>query len=56
MQLQTDVKEEVRHGIELAEAAPVPDLSELYTDVLLNPMPNMSPMGEYTHGVKNPLL
>lgn len=56
MQMQTDVKEEVRKGIELAEAAPAPDLSELYTDVLLNPMPNMSPMGEYTHGAKNPLL
>jgi hypothetical protein len=31
-------------------------MEELWTDVLLNPMPNMSPMGDYKIGAKNPLL
>ncbi len=55
-ELQADVREQVRRAMEDAEQDPVPDASELYTDVLLNPMPNMSPMGEYRHGAKNPLL
>lgn len=56
MELQADVREQVRRAMEDAEQDPVPDASELYTDVLLNPLPNMSPMGEYRHGPKNPLL
>jgi len=56
MDIQTEVKETVRVAIEFAENSPVPDASELYTDVLLNPMPNMSPSGEYRKGAKNPLL
>jgi pyruvate dehydrogenase E1 component alpha subunit len=55
-EIQAEIRESVRKAVEFAENSPVPDPSELYTDVLLNPMPNMSPMGEYTHGAKNPLL
>ena len=57
MDLQTKVKEAVRVAMEFAESSPAPEVAaELYSDVLLNPMPNMSPMGEYIHGAKNPLL
>jgi len=56
MDMQAEVKETVRAAIEFAENSAVPDASELYTDVLLNPMPNMSPSGEYRIGAKNPLL
>ena len=54
--MQTEVKEVVKAAMEFAESSPFPDAAELYTDVLTNPMPNMSPSGEYTHGEKNPLL
>ncbi|GJQ29873.1 MAG: pyruvate dehydrogenase E1 component subunit alpha [Phycisphaerae bacterium] len=54
--LQTSIKEQVRHAMEFAENSPVPDASELHTDVYLNPMPNLSPTAEYRHGAKNPLL
>ncbi len=57
LQMQETIKTSVREAVEFAEHAPVPDAAtELYSDVLLNPMPNMSPSGQYTHGVKNPLL
>lgn len=56
MEMQEEVKETVRVAIEFAEASPIPEAAELYTDVLLNPMPNMSPTCEYTIGAKNPLL
>lgn len=57
MTLQHDVKEQVKHAVDFAEQSPAPDVAaELYSDVLLNPMPNMSPMGDYIHGAKNPLL
>ncbi len=56
MDIQTEVKELVKHAMEVAETSPVPEMSELFTDVFLNPMPNMSPTADYTHGAKNPLL
>ncbi|MFO0856428.1 MAG: pyruvate dehydrogenase (acetyl-transferring) E1 component subunit alpha [Phycisphaerales bacterium] len=56
MDIQTEVKEVVRKAMEFAESSPIPDMDELYTDVLKNPMPNMSPSRDYTHGAKNPLL
>ncbi|MDX2132913.1 MAG: pyruvate dehydrogenase (acetyl-transferring) E1 component subunit alpha [Planctomycetota bacterium] len=57
MDLQADVKEQVRAAIEFAENSPIPDLeAELYSDVFFNPMPNLSPTREYVHGAKNPLL
>jgi pyruvate dehydrogenase E1 component alpha subunit len=55
-EMQTKIKDQVKHAVDFAENAPAPSLDELYTDVLLNPMPNMSPMGEYTHGAKNPMI
>lgn len=56
MDIQTEVKEVVRKAMEFAETSPIPEMDELYTDVLKNPMPNMSPTCEYRHGAKNPLL
>lgn len=56
LDMQAEVREVVKKAVEFAENSPVPDASELYTDVLLNPMPNMSPTAEYKHGAKNPLL
>jgi pyruvate dehydrogenase E1 component alpha subunit len=57
MEMQTEVKEVVRHALEFAEQSPVPDpATELYSDVYINPQPNLSPAGDYVHGVKNPLL
>lgn len=56
MDIQTEVKEVVRKAMDFAETSPVPEMDELYTDVLKNPMPNMSPSRDYTHGAKNPLL
>jgi len=56
-EIQAELREIVRESIEFAESSPAPDPEgELYTDVLVNPMPNMSPIRDYTHGVKNPLL
>jgi pyruvate dehydrogenase E1 component alpha subunit len=55
-EMQRSVKEEVRDSVEFADEAPIPEMSELYTDVYANPMPNLSPIREYTHGAKNPLL
>ncbi len=56
-QMQKEIKEEVRDAIEFSERAETPDpASELYTDVYANPQPNLSPAGEYRHGVKNPLM
>lgn len=55
-EIQEEVRDLVKQAIEFAEASPAPDINELYTDVFVNPMPNMSPLGDYTHGVKNPLL
>ncbi|MBM4107964.1 MAG: pyruvate dehydrogenase (acetyl-transferring) E1 component subunit alpha [Phycisphaerae bacterium] len=55
--LQADVKREVREGVEFAEASPAPDVAaELYSDVLVNPQPNMSPTRDYVRGAANPLL
>ena len=57
LEMQREVKDIVRDSLEFAEKSPAPDVAaELYSDVLINPMPNMSPMGDYIHGVKNPLL
>lgn len=56
-QIREELGEIVRDSIEFAEASPVPDVeTELYSDVLVNPQPNMSPIRDYVHGVKNPLL
>ncbi|HMN41146.1 MAG TPA: pyruvate dehydrogenase (acetyl-transferring) E1 component subunit alpha [Phycisphaerales bacterium] len=54
--MQREVKEAVARAIKFAEESPIPDISELYTDVYANPMKNLSPTREYAHGAKNPLL
>ncbi|QYU67544.1 hypothetical protein J4558_21950 [Leptolyngbya sp. 15MV] len=55
--MQEEVREVVRDAIEFAEASPAPDVeAELYSDVLVNPQANMSPIRDYVHGAKNPLL
>jgi pyruvate dehydrogenase E1 component alpha subunit len=54
--MQTEVKAVVKAAMEFAESSPFPDVSELYTDVMTNPHPKMSPSAEYTEGAKNPLL
>jgi pyruvate dehydrogenase E1 component alpha subunit len=57
LDLQAEVKETVRKAIEFAEQSPAPDVDEeLYSDVFYNPMPNLSPIRDYIHGSKNPLL
>ncbi len=56
-ELQAEVKEQVRLAMEFAENSPAPEPgAELYSDVLLNPLRNMSPAREYHAGAKNPLL
>jgi len=43
-------------SVEFAETAPIPEMSELYSDVYAQPQPGLSPTREYTIGAKNPLL
>jgi pyruvate dehydrogenase E1 component alpha subunit len=54
--MQRDVKAVVHDALEFSEQAPVPDMSELYTDVYANIEPGLSPTREYANGAKNPLL
>lgn len=55
--MQAEIKDEVKKAVDFAEESPVPEVeAELYSDVLVNPMPNMSPIRDYIHGAKNPLL
>jgi pyruvate dehydrogenase E1 component alpha subunit len=56
LEMQKEIKEVVREAIEFAEQSPLPLLEELYTDVLVNPLPGMSPVREYGEGERNPLL
>ncbi len=54
--MQKEIREVVRAAIDAAEAAPVPDPGELFTDVYANPEKNLSPTARYSHGAKNPLM
>ncbi len=55
--MQREVKETVAAAMKFAEEAPVPDAeAELYSDVYVNPQKNLSPIRDYVHGAKNPLL
>jgi pyruvate dehydrogenase E1 component alpha subunit len=57
MEIQSEVKEVVRKAMDFAEESPIPDVeAELYSDVFMNPQPNLSPTRDYIHGAKNPLL
>jgi pyruvate dehydrogenase E1 component alpha subunit len=55
--IQKDAREAVRRALEFAENSPAPDpATELYSDVLVNPLPGMSPTADYLKGSPNPLL
>ncbi len=54
--MQDEIREQVLAAVKFAEEAPEPGDSELYADVFVNPLPQMSPMGQYTIGGRNPLL
>ena len=56
IEIQAEVKAVVKNALDFAESSPIPAESELYTDVFVNPQPNLSPSCEYTIGAKNPLL
>lgn len=56
-EMREEIAETVRDAIAYADESPDPDpATELYSDVLVNPQPGMSPSGEYVRGAKNPLL
>lgn len=56
-QMQDEIREQILAAVKFAEEAPEPDPeTELYSDVYVNPLPQMSPMRDYTHGARNPLL
>jgi len=55
--MQKEAKRIAKDSIEFAENSPEPTPEdELYTDVYVNPQPNLSPTRDYHHGAKNPLL
>ena len=54
--LNTEIRDLVKEAVRFAEEAPVPELSELVTDVYTNIEPNLSPTTHYQHGAVNPLL
>jgi pyruvate dehydrogenase E1 component alpha subunit len=55
IEMQTEVKEIVREALDFAEQSPAPDPeTELYSDVLVNPQPGMSPTRDYVHGAPQP--
>lgn len=55
--MQDELADIVRDAVKFAEESPWPDPEkELYTDVMRNPHPGMSPSGEYVEGERNPLL
>ena len=56
-EMQDEIRERVLASVKFAEEAPEPDPeTELYSDVYVNPLPQMSPTRGYTLGEKNPLL
>ncbi len=56
-EMQKQIREIVKESVDFAEAAEAPSVEEeLYSDVFIHPLPNLSPSGDYTHGSKNPLL
>ncbi|MFG0326986.1 MAG: pyruvate dehydrogenase (acetyl-transferring) E1 component subunit alpha [Phycisphaerales bacterium JB037] len=55
--MQSKIRDIVKDAVDFAENAEEPDPeTELYSDVYVNPMPNLSPTRDYTQGAKNPLL
>ncbi|MBX3385451.1 MAG: pyruvate dehydrogenase (acetyl-transferring) E1 component subunit alpha [Phycisphaeraceae bacterium] len=57
IQVQKEIKAEVARAMDFAETSEAPEVeAELYSDVYANPVPNLSPSRDYSHGAKNPLL
>ncbi len=55
--MQEEITDVVRDAVAFADESPAPDpATELYSDVMVNPHPGMSPSGQYVQGAKNPLL
>jgi len=55
--MQKHAKGIAKAAVKFAEESPDPDPEkELYSDVFVNPMPNLSPIKDYHDGAKNPLL
>ena len=55
--LRDEIKEIVRQSVEFADQSPAPEPeAELYSDVYVNPQPNLSSIRDYHSGAKNPLL
>jgi pyruvate dehydrogenase E1 component alpha subunit len=55
-QMQDEIREQVLAAVKFAEEAPEPGDDELYSDVYVNPLPQMSPTRDYTIGERNHLL
>jgi pyruvate dehydrogenase E1 component alpha subunit len=56
-EMRREISEIVKDALEFAENAEAPDAdAELYSDVFIHPLPQMSPIRKYIHGEKNPLL
>jgi pyruvate dehydrogenase E1 component alpha subunit len=51
-----EAKASAQDAMDFADAAPVPESEELYSDVYVNPQANLSPTRDYVQGAKNPLL
>ncbi|GIW73573.1 MAG: pyruvate dehydrogenase E1 component subunit alpha [Phycisphaerales bacterium] len=55
--MRSEIREQVKDAVEFAEQSPAPSVEdELFSDVFIYPLPNLSPMGPYVQGSKNPLL
>jgi len=54
--MQAEIKDICKASLAFAEKSDEPAPDELYTDVYANPEPQLSPMGSYRHGLRNPLI
>ena len=55
--MRDELKDIVKQAVDFAEKSPAPEPEdELYSDVYVNPQPNLSSIRDYHSGAKNPLL
>ena len=55
--MRAEIRDLVRDSVDFAENAADPDIeAELYSDVYIHPLPQSSPIQDFKHGEKNPLL
>jgi len=55
--MKGEIRDEIKDALEFAERADEPDVrAELYSDVFIHPVADLSPSDAYVHGAKNPLL